>query len=260
MHPSLAQLFDLTGKVAVVTGASRGLGVIFSRGLAKAGADLVLTARTASALEAVAVDLRQYGHQVHTVVGDINQAADVARVMEMAVTRLGGLDILVNNAGITAAAPAENMTPDQWNSVMQTNVAACFMCAQHAARHMLPRGRGKIVNVASMFGTVAASEGKEVSYVASKWAVLGLTAQLAVEWAPIGLHVTALSPGYFPTAQTAWAFEQDPHLGDRMIARVPMGRLGRPDDLEGAIVFLASAASDYMNGSVLILDGGYLSV
>ena len=258
MHPSLAHLFDLSGKVALVTGASRGLGVMFARGLTAAGADLVLAARTAPDLEAVAVDLRQYGHEVLTVVADVTQEDDVARMVGTAVERLGRLDILVNNAGISALAPAEEMTAAEWSSVMETNVRACFLCAQHAARHMLARGSGKIVNVASMYGKVASSEGKQVSYITSKWAVHGLTAQLAVEWAPAGLHVTAISPGFFDTAQSAWAFEQDPELGDRLIARVPMHRLGRPEDLEGAIVFLASAASDYMNGSALILDGGYL--
>ncbi|MDB5077935.1 MAG: short-chain dehydrogenase/reductase [Chloroflexi bacterium] len=259
MHPSLERLFDLSGTVAVVTGASRGLGVDFARGLTKAGADLVLTARSGADLEAVAADLRQYGHDVRTVVADVTKDADVARMIAAAVEGLGRLDILVNNAGIAALAPAEDMTEEQWSSVMDTNVRACFLCAQHAARHMLTRGSGKIINVASMYGKVASSEGKQVSYIASKWALHGLTAQLAVEWAPAGLHVTAISPGFFPTAQGAWAFEQDPELGKRLIARVPMGRLGRPEDLEGAIVFLASAASDFMNGSALILDGGYLS-
>lgn len=258
MHSSLERLFDLSGKVAVVTGASRGLGVVFARGLTKAGADLVLAARSDDDLEGVAAELRQYGHEVRAVVADVTQEADVARVIGTAVEDLGRLDILVNNAGIAALAPAEAMTDEQWSSVMDTNVRACFLCAQHAARHMLTRGGGKIINVASMYGKVASSEGKQVSYITSKWAVHGLTAQLAVEWAPAGLHVTAISPGFFPTAQGAWAFEQDPALGARLIARVPMGRLGRPDDLEGAIVFLASAASDYMNGSALILDGGYL--
>ncbi|MDB5057723.1 MAG: short-chain dehydrogenase/reductase [Chloroflexi bacterium] len=258
MHPSLERLFDLSGTVAVVTGASRGLGVDFARGLTKAGADLVLTARTEADLEAVAADLRQYGHEVRTVVADVTKDADVARVIAAAVEGAGRLDILVNNAGIAALAPAEDMTEEQWSSVMDTNVRACFLCAQHAARHMLTRGSGKIINVASMYGKVASSEGKQVSYIASKWALHGLTAQLAVEWAPAGLHVTAISPGFFATAQGAWAFEQDPELGKRLIARVPMGRLGRPEDLEGAIVFLASAASNFMNGSALILDGGYL--
>lgn len=258
MHPSLEHLFDLSGKVAVVTGASRGLGVVFARGLAKAGADLVLSARTGSDLEAVTADLRQYGHEVRAVVADVTREDDVARVMATAVDDLGRLDVLVNNAGISALAPAEEMTAEQWSSVMDTNVGACFLCARQAAHHMLPQGRGKIINVASMYGKVASSEGKQASYIASKWALHGLTAQLAVEWAPAGLHVTAISPGFFQTAQSAWAFEQDPELAGRLIARVPMQRLGQPDDLEGAIVFLASAASDYMNGSALILDGGYL--
>jgi NAD(P)-dependent dehydrogenase (short-subunit alcohol dehydrogenase family) len=255
----MERYFDLSGKVAIVTGASRGLGVDFARGLTMAGADLVLAARTSSDLEAVAADLRQYGHEVRTVVADVTKEADVARMIATAVDGFGRLDILVNNAGISALAPAEDMTEEQWSSVMDTNVRACFLCAQHAARHMLTRGSGKIINVASMYGKVASSEGKQVSYITSKWALHGLTAQLAVEWAPAGLHVTAISPGFFATAQGAWAFEQDPDLGRRLIARVPMGRLGRPTDLEGAIVFLASAASDFMNGSALILDGGYLS-
>src|SRR5581483_3825736 len=137
----------------------------------------------------------------------VTQEADVARMVATAVEDLGRLDILVNNAGIATLAPAESMTDAQWATVMDTNVRACFLCAQHAARHMLTRGSGKIINVASMYGKVASSEGKQVSYITSKWAVHGLTAQLAVEWAPAGLHVTAISPGFFPTAQGAWAFE-----------------------------------------------------
>ncbi len=258
MHGSLESLFSLHGKVALVTGASRGLGVVFARGLAKAGADLVLAARSGADLEAVADELRTYGGGVRHVVADLTQESEVERLISTTLHDYGRLDILVNNAGISALAPAEEMTGEQWHTVMETNVTACFQCARHAARHMLERGSGKIINVASMYGKVASSEGKQASYITSKWALHGLTEQLAVEWAPHGLHVTAISPGYFPTAQSAWAFEQDPALGDRLIARVPMGRLGRPEDLEGAIVFLASAASDYMNGSALILDGGYL--
>ena len=259
MHPSLLSQFDLSGKAAVVTGASRGLGISFARGLAKAGCDLVITARDLDRLQDVAHDLEQYGGRVVPFKADVTRTEDAEAMVACAAGEFGQLDLLINNAGISAVAEAETMTSDQWQSVIDTNLTGLFFCAQSAARHMLQRGLGKIINIASIYGISASSYISQASYIASKAAVLGLTRELAVEWAPRGLHVVALAPGFFRSDQTIWAFEQNKELGGKLLAKVPMARMGRLEELEGTIVYLASTASDYMNGQALVLDGGFLS-
>jgi 2-deoxy-D-gluconate 3-dehydrogenase len=259
MHESLQSLFDLTGKVSIVTGASRGLGVAMARGLAKAGSDLAIAARDGERLEAVAQDLRSYGRRVLPVPTDITREDSVEAMVERVAAEFGHLDVLVNNAGISALAGAEEMTAEQWQGVIDVNLTGVFYCAQKAGRRMLEQGHGKIINVASMIGFVGANSTAQASYVASKTAVIGLTKALTLEWAPRGLHVTALAPGPFPSDQTRWAYEQDQELARKLLQKFPMGRMGRLEELEGSIVYLASAASDYMNGQALIIDGGYLS-
>jgi 2-deoxy-D-gluconate 3-dehydrogenase len=259
VHPSLLSLFDLTGRSALVTGASRSLGVSFARGLAKAGCDLTLAARSLDPLEEVAADLRQYGHEVRSVQADICRPSDVETMVASAVEAFGKLDILVNNAGISAVADAEDLTEDQWQGVIDTNLTGLFRCAQAAGRRMIEQGHGKIVNIASMYSFTGASYVSQASYVASKSAVLGLTRELAVEWAPKGVQVTALAPGFYRSDQTVWAFEENEELGEKLLARVPMGRLGALEELEGTIVYMVSGAADYMTGQPLVLDGGFLS-
>jgi NAD(P)-dependent dehydrogenase (short-subunit alcohol dehydrogenase family) len=259
MHPSLLSQFSLSGKSAILTGASRGLGISFARGLAKAGCDLVITARDLDRLRLVARDLEQYGGRILPFQADVIQIRDAEAMVERAIGEFGRLDILVNNAGISAVADAETMLPAQWQSVIDTNLSGLFYCAQSAARHMLRSGFGKIINIASMYGISASSYVSQASYVASKAAVLGLTRELAVEWAPRGLNVVALAPGFYRSDQTVWAFEENKELGDRLLAKVPMARMGKLEELEATIVYLASAASDYMNGQALVLDGGFLS-
>lgn len=258
MHPTLLSMFDLTGKAAIVTGASRGLGVNFARGLAKAGCDLTIVARNYSQLLEVAEDLRQYGRRVLPVQTDIAKPDEVREMVARSIGEYGRLDILVNNAGISAVADAEKMTGEQWQSVFDTNVSGLFYCAQQAAHSMLQQGSGKIINIASMYGINASSYVSQASYVSSKAAVLGLTRALAVEWGPRGLQVVALAPGFFRSDQTVWAFEGNKELGEKLLAKVPMGRMGKLEELEGTIVYLASSASDYMNGQAVILDGGFL--
>jgi 2-deoxy-D-gluconate 3-dehydrogenase len=259
MHISLLSQFDLSGKTALVTGSSRGLGISFARGLAKANCNLVITARDLDRLKLVGSDLEQYGGKVVPFKADVAQVKDAEAMVERAMSEFGQLDILVNNAGISAVAEAEVMSSTQWQSVIDTNLTGLFYCAQSAARHMLRSGAGKIINIASMYGISASSCISQASYVASKAAVLGLTRELAVEWAPRGLHVVALAPGFFRSDQTIWAFEQNPELGARLLAKVPMARMGKLEELEATIVYMASAASDYMNGQALVLDGGFLS-
>src|SRR5258708_6808804 len=259
MHPSLFSQFDLTGKAAIVTGASRGLGVSFARGLAKARCDLIMAASDMERLGYVARDFEPFGHRVVPVQSDICVQPDVESMVQRSVTEFGKLDILVNNAGISAVADAEAMTREQWQSVIDTNLTALFFCAQCAARQMLHQGSGKIINIASMYGISASSYVSQASYVTSKAGVLGLTRELAVEWAPRGVQVVALAPGFFRSDQTIWAFEQNKELGEKLLAKVPMGRMGKLEELEGTIVYLASSASDYMTGQALVLDGGFLS-
>ena len=259
MHPTLLSQFDLTGKAAIVTGASRGLGVSFARGLVKAGCDLIVAARDMDQLREVALNLEQYGRRVVPVQADIRRQQDVESMVQRSVTEFGKVDILINNAGISAVAEAEAMTRDEWQSVIDTNLTALFFSAQCAARQMLRQGSGKIINIASMYGISASSYVSQVSYVTSKAGVLGLTRELAVEWAPRGLQVVALAPGFFRSDQTIWAFEQSQELGQKLLAKVPMGRMGKLEELEGTIVYLASSASNYMTGQALILDGGFLS-
>ncbi|HTS68208.1 MAG TPA: SDR family oxidoreductase [Terriglobia bacterium] len=259
MDESLRSVFDLSGRTAIVTGVSRGLGVSLARGLAKAGCDLVITARNLEELRRVAVDLDPFGHRVVPVRADVSKPDDVAALVSEAVAALGHIDVLVNNAGISTVADAENMTMEQWQSVIDTNLTGVFICAQAAGRQMLKQGHGKIINIASMYGISAASYVPQVSYVASKSGVLGLTRQLAVEWAPRGLQVVALVPGFFASEQTRWAFRPGNELGEKLLAKVPMGRMGKLEELEPTIVYLASPASDYMNGQAIILDGGFLA-
>ena len=259
MDESLREMFDLSGKVAIVTGVSRGLGVSFSRGLAKAGCDLVIAARSFADLEKVGLTLQKYGGQVVPIEVDVTRVSDVRSMMNKTIDAYGRLDILVNNAGVSAVADAERMSEEQWTSVMDTNVKGCFLCAQEAGRHMLSQGYGKIINIASMYGISASSCVNQVSYVTSKSAVLGLTRELAVEWAPRGLNVVALAPGFYESEQTVWAFKENPELGEKLLAKVPMGRMGKLEELEATIVYLACPASDYMNGQALIIDGGFLA-
>ena len=260
MHESLLSMYDLSGRAGIVTGVSRRLGVSFARGLAKAGCHLVVAARDFEKLSRCAQELESYGPRVIPVRADIGNPAEAEQMVDRAVREFGKLDILVNNAGISAVAEAENMTLEQWQSVLETNVSGLFFCAQSGARQMLKQGYGKIINIASMYGISAASYVPQASYVASKSAVLGLTRQLAIEWAPRGLQVVALVPGFFRSDQTIWAFEENKELGQKLLAKVPMGRMGKLEELEGTIAYMASSASDYMNGQAIILDGGFLAL
>ncbi|HUX21686.1 MAG TPA: SDR family NAD(P)-dependent oxidoreductase [Spirochaetia bacterium] len=256
---SLWGMFDLTGKVAIITGASKGLGVSYARGLAKAGCDLVLTARNTENLQKVAEEIEQYGHRVLPIGMDVRVAEEIDRAVKLAVTKLGRIDILVNNAGISAINDAEEMSEHEWKNVIDTNVTGVFLCAQRVGRIMIEQKQGKIINIASMYAFVASSLVSQVSYVTSKAAVLGLTKELAVEWGPKGVQVVGLAPGFFRSDQTVWAFENNPEIGRKLLQKVPMGRMGKLEELEGTIVYLASAASDYMQGQTLVLDGGFLS-
>jgi 2-deoxy-D-gluconate 3-dehydrogenase len=246
--------FNLTGKSAIVTGASTGLGRGMTLALARAGADIVLTDRTPT--ESVALEVRAIGRRAVTVVADLQDMSSISTIVGTAIRELGKVDILINNAGIIRRTPAIEFREVDWDEVMKVNAKAVFFLAQAAARDMMTRSWGKIVNTASL---LAFQGGILVpSYAASKGAVAQITKALANEWAPHGITVNAIAPGYMATNNTR-ALREDPVRSKAILDRIPAGRWGMPDDLGGAAVFLSSPASDYVNGHVLVVDGGWLA-
>lgn len=246
--------FSLDGRTALVTGTSSGIGQAISEGLAAAGADLVLVSHHDTMGE-TAERVRAQGRAAHTVVADLSQTGQISGVAERILDQRR-VDILVNNAGIIRRQPAAEFSDANWTDVLDVNLNAVFSLTRSIARPMLDRGHGKIINIASMLsfqgGILVAS------YAASKHAVAGLTRALANEWAPRGLQVNAIAPGYIETKATD-ALRADQDRNQEILARIPAGRWGQPADISGAAVFLASAASDYVNGHVLAVDGGWLA-
>ncbi len=252
-------LFDLRGRVAVVTGASSGLGAHFARVLAEAGADVMLVARRESRLRAGADALRRRGARCAFAVCDVSREDEVDRLVRATAAELGPADVLVNSAGIGPVSPAEEMPIEAFRRVQAVNLEAAFLCAQRFGRGMLRRGRGAIVNVASIFGLVASGRMAQVAYCASKGGLVQLTRQLGAEWAARGVRVNALAPAFFPTELTAGMLEEG--RGRRFVERhTPMGRPGRLEELSGPLLFLASDASSYVTGQVLAVDGGWTAI
>lgn len=250
----MSGLFDLSGKVAVVTGANTGVGQGLAIALAEAGADVALVGRT-QALE-TAERVRAAGRRAAIVDADLSTIAPVQEVVEQTLRELGGLDILVNNAGIIRRADALEFSEEDWDAVIDTNLKSVFFLCQAAARHMVRQGKGKIINIASMLSFQGGI--RVPSYTASKSGVAGLTKLLANEWAAKGVNVNAIAPGYIATNNTA-ALQADEVRNRQIMERIPAGRWGQPSDLAGAVVFLASDASNYVQGHVLAVDGGWLA-
>jgi 2-deoxy-D-gluconate 3-dehydrogenase len=246
--------FDLTGRVAVVTGANTGIGQGLAIALAEAGADVALVGRTAA--DETADKVRAVGRKATIVHADLSTVAPVQQVVDQVAAELGGLDILVNNAGIIRRADALEFSEEDWDAVIDTNLKSVFFLCQAAARHMVRQGRGKIVNIASMLSFQGGI--RVASYTASKSGIAGLTKLLANEWAAKGINVNAIAPGYIATNNTA-ALQADEARNRQILERIPAGRWGQPSDLGGAAVFLASSASDYVNGHILAVDGGWLA-
>jgi 2-dehydro-3-deoxy-D-gluconate 5-dehydrogenase len=248
------ELFDLTGQTAVVTGAGRGLGRAMATALASAGADVVAVGRRPA--PEVAADLARLDRRCHFISADLADPAQVESVIPRAQEAAGRIDILVNNAGLITRGPALDVPLEDWHRVLQVNLHAVFRLSQAAARAMIPRRRGKIINIASLMsfeGGILVSP-----YTASKGAVGQLTKALANEWAPHGINVNAIAPGYIATDMTR-PLQGDPERNPAILARIPAGRWGTPHDLGGAVVFLASRASDYVHGHLLAVDGGWLA-
>ena len=246
--------FSLAGKVALVTGANTGLGQGIAVALAQAGADIVAVGR--STAEGTQRDVASTGRAFHFVHADLERSSESARVVSEAVAMAGRVDILVNNAGIIRRNDAIAFTEDDWDAALNVNLKTPFFLSQAVAKVMLANGGGKIINIASMLSFQGGI--RTASYTASKSGLAGLTRLLANEWAARGINVNAIAPGYFETNNTT-ALRADEQRNRDILGRIPAGRWGRPSDLGGAIVFLASAASDYVHGTVLAVDGGWLA-
>jgi NAD(P)-dependent dehydrogenase (short-subunit alcohol dehydrogenase family) len=246
-------LFDLTGKTAIVTGASRGLGRTFANALARAGADLVVTSRDAGHLRETRAEIEAYGRRAIGIALDVRSQESIDAMVAIAHCALGQIDILVNNAGCNVRKPAVDVTWDDWNLILDTNLRGSFFVAQAVARHMMPRRYGRIINIGSVT-SVTGSAGLG-PYGASRGGIRQLTMSLADDWGPHGITVNSLAPGWFKTEQNAVLYE-DTEWVAYLTDRIPLRRTGQMEDLEGAIVFLASDASAYITGQLLLVDGG----
>jgi len=246
-------LFDLSGRVAIVTGTSRGLGQLFARALAKAGADLVLTSRKRASLSEFESEIRALGRQAISLDLDVRNQESINRMVSAAADAFGHLDILVNNAGCNVRKPALDVTWDDWNLVLDTNLRGSFFVAQAVARRMIPHRYGRIINIGSV--TSVAGFAGLGPYGASRGGIRQLTMSLADDWGPHGITVNCLAPGWFRTEQNKILYE-DKEWVEYLCDRIPLKRPGKPDDLDAAVVFLASESSRYITGQTLLVDGG----
>jgi NAD(P)-dependent dehydrogenase (short-subunit alcohol dehydrogenase family) len=251
---NVRDLFNLSGRVAIVTGGSIGLGRQIAEGLAEMGANLVLCARKKERCQQAAEDLQQLGVKTLALGCDVKNPADIQAAVDAAFSQFGRIDILVNNAGISWGAPVEEMSLEDWNKVIETNLTGTFLCAQAVGKVMIKQGRGKIINIASVAGLGGAPpELPAIGYHASKGGVISFTKDLACKWAMHNIQVNAIAPGWFPTHMSNKVLE---HHRDVFLSQIPMRRFGNDHDLKGAAVFLASDASDFVTGHVLVVDGG----
>jgi 2-deoxy-D-gluconate 3-dehydrogenase len=248
----MSKLFDLTGKVAIVTGGNKGLGAGIALALAEAGADIAVVSTRTETVEAV----KALGRKAIHIAADLTSIEPVERIVSTTLSELGGLDILVNNAGMIRRADSVDFTEADWDAVIDLNLKSAFFLAQACGRHMIAQGGGKIINIASMLSFQGGI--RVPSYTASKSGIAGITKLLANEWAARGVNVNAIAPGYMATDNTA-ALQADKARNKSILERIPAGRWGNPSDMAGAAVFLASAASDYVNGITLPVDGGWLA-
>ncbi len=249
----MSTLFDLSGQVALVTGASRGLGQYFGRALAKAGADLILTSRRKDDLLPFVAEIESLGRKATPLALDVRNQESILAMAEEAESAVGQVHILVNNAGCNVRKPAFEVTWDDWNLILETNLRGSFFVAQQIAKRMATRGYGRIINIGSV--TSVAGYAGLAPYGASRGGIRQLTMSLAADWGKHGITVNCLAPGWFQTSQNRVMYE-NPGWVDYLIERIPLNRPGAPNDLDGAVVFLASESSRYMTGQTLLIDGG----
>ncbi|MGC8492140.1 MAG: glucose 1-dehydrogenase [Syntrophobacteraceae bacterium] len=249
------KLFDLTGQVAMVSGGGDGLGRAMALGLADAGADVVVFSRRLEVCEEVANEICKRGVRALPFKCDISRQEDIEKVVSKSLAELGRIDVLVNNSGRTWGAAPEEIKSDDWQKVIDINVNGTFRCTQAVGKAMIEQHKGKIINISSYAG----SRGTDpiylnaIPYNTSKGAINTFTKDLAVKWAQYNINVNCIAPGWFPTKMSKWSFEQG---GDALLSRIPMKRYGKLEELMGVVVFLASAASDYMTGQIIGVDGG----
>jgi gluconate 5-dehydrogenase len=246
-------LFDLSGKVALVTGTSRGLGQYFARALARAGADLAITSRKKETLSGFAGEIEALGRQTFSTELDVRDHSSIQRAIAAIEAHFGRIDILVNNAGCNIRKPAIDVSWEDWNTILDTNLRGSFFVAQAVARGMIQRGYGRIINIGSV--TSVAGYAGLAPYGASRGGIRQLTMSLAADWGSSGVTVNCLAPGWFKTKQNQVLYE-NPGWVEYLCERIPVNRPGRPDDLDGAVVFLASESSRYITGQTLLVDGG----
>ncbi|KIY23343.1 MULTISPECIES: SDR family oxidoreductase [Mesobacillus] len=253
MHVS--ELFSLKGKVAIVTGGGRGLGEQIAVGFAEVGANVVVCSRRVAACEEVSQKLKEIGVESLALKCDITNPEDVKNVVNQTVEKFGRIDILVNNSGASWGAPAEDMPLEAWQKVMNVNVTGTFLMSQTAGKVMLEQGSGKIINIASVAGLKGSNPKimDAIGYNTSKGAVITFTKDLAAKWGPRGIYVNAIAPGFFPTKMSKGLLEKS---GQAILEGTPLRKFGSDNDLKGVAVFLASPASDYITGDVVVVDGG----
>lgn len=253
--PTLKEIFDLSGKVALVTGGSRGLGKEMAEGLAEAGASLMLLARREQWLTPTIDEFRSRRFKCEGELCDVSNLDDVQRVVEHTLDRYGQIDILVNNAGVTWGQPIEEHSIEKWRMVLDINLTGAFLFSQAVGREMLKRKTGNIINVASVAGLKGSMESGQhiVGYVAAKGGLIAMTREFAAKWARRGIRVNAIAPGFFPSRMTEKVLDA---AQPQIEAAVPMGRVGGEGELKGVAVFLASAASGYITGQTIVVDGG----
>ncbi len=250
------KMFDLTGRRALVTGSSQGIGLSLAEGLGKAGASLVLNARSAARLEEAAAALRAKGIEVTTATFDVTDQSAVVAAIGAIEKNEGPIDILVNNAGIQRRAPLEEFSAENWHEIVRTNLDSIFFVSQAVARFMIPRKRGKIINVGSLMSEQARYS--IAPYTATKGAVKNFTKGMCTDWARYNIQINAIGPGYFATPLNK-ALVENPQFDAWLKARTPAGRWGNVEELQGAAIFLASSAADFINGQIIYVDGGILA-
>ena len=259
MGTPIQKLFDLSGQTALVTGGSRGLGLQMAEALGEAGARLMLCSRKAADLEEAAAHLAERGIKAEWVAADASDPAQVQKVVDETMSKLGRIDILINNAGATWGAPAEDYPIEAWDKVMNLNIRSLFLFAQAVGKaSMIPNKHGRIINVASIAGLGGSMDVKFIAYGTSKGAAVNFTRTLAAEWGAYGITVNALAPGFFPSKMTKGVLAQ--FGSDKLAAAAPLKRIGDDDDLKGAVLLFASAAGKHITGQILAVDGGVSSV